>query len=273
MQRHRQFVYILASLSLLFPFAGQISAQIESLKEAKKRIEKTFEKRMFFLQVPVDTTDFQIELPKSERRSFNPATPYLLEVGDVKLKKKRIDLRARRVYIFQDSKRKLHRFRGRRARYRIKWREEISSPNQWQSILTKTLHPIDSGTGGQDMFWPPDLPEEFYQYGHGPSRELTPGIFTVGTDITKPTCEYCPDPDYPEAAKRQRMQGKVGLVVVITEEGYIAGIRLQDPAGQRFQELDWAAIVAVAKWRFKPATHDGKPIRIVTSVEVKFNIY
>jgi protein TonB len=37
--------------------------------------------------------------------------------------------------------------------------------------------------------------------------------------------------------------------------------------------LDQKAMEAVSKWRFRPATKDGKPVPVMVNVEVHFRLY
>ena len=37
--------------------------------------------------------------------------------------------------------------------------------------------------------------------------------------------------------------------------------------------LDEKAVEAVTKWKFEPATKDGKPVAVVINVEVNFRLY
>ena len=38
-------------------------------------------------------------------------------------------------------------------------------------------------------------------------------------------------------------------------------------------DIDQKAVEAVRKWRFAPATEDGKPISVSVSVHVTFNVF
>jgi TonB family protein len=85
---------------------------------------------------------------------------------------------------------------------------------------------------------------------------------------SKPRCVYCPRADYSDAAMREKVQGVVELVVVITAEGRVTGISVVKglPAG-----LTLKAIEAVRKWRLSPAIGpDGKPTAVRQIIEVAF---
>jgi len=59
-------------------------------------------------------------------------------------------------------------------------------------------------------------------------------------------------------ARRLGEQGEVRLDVHVSAEGKVLEIRLSQSSGSRL--LDQTAIETVKKWRFVPATVDGKPV-------------
>lgn len=77
-----------------------------------------------------------------------------------------------------------------------------------------------------------------------------------------------PPPDYPAAARRMGQQGTVILEVFILTNGSVGEIRLKTSSGHT--RLDEAAIEAVKKWRYLPATRGDKPIDYWYTQPVKF---
>ncbi|TDI37828.1 MAG: TonB family protein [Acidobacteria bacterium] len=74
-------------------------------------------------------------------------------------------------------------------------------------------------------------------------------------------------PLYTESAFKRGIEGRVILRIIIRKDGSIGAIRLH----QRLENgLDRAAITAVRKWKFKPASVDGAPINVLADVEVDF---
>lgn len=59
------------------------------------------------------------------------------------------------------------------------------------------------------------------------------------------------------------------LELVIDRQGVARSITVLRPLGFG---LDEAAADAIAKWRFSPGTQAGKPINLVTTVEVGFHL-
>jgi TonB family protein len=76
-------------------------------------------------------------------------------------------------------------------------------------------------------------------------------------------------PVYPESAKRERIQGMVILTAVITESGCVQGLSVLKSPDDR---LSVVAIVAVSRWRYRPARIDGTPVPIVMTVSVNFDL-
>jgi periplasmic protein TonB len=72
-----------------------------------------------------------------------------------------------------------------------------------------------------------------------------------------PKCEYCPDPEYSQEARKKKYEGVVVLMVVVTSEGKATNINIIKSPGLG---LDQKAVEAVCEWRFKPPMKDGKPV-------------
>jgi TonB family protein len=74
------------------------------------------------------------------------------------------------------------------------------------------------------------------------------------------------DPDYPAAARPQKLQGIIVLDVVVGSDGSVAGVRaLGGPP-----VLAQAAVDALRWWRFEPYRVDGNPVVAETTVAVEF---
>ena len=86
--------------------------------------------------------------------------------------------------------------------------------------------------------------------------------------VTPPHAIYAPDPEYPATAVKEHVRGFVTLQMVVGVDGLPRDIK----AVRSDRELDAAAIDAVKKWKFSPATKDGRPVPVVISVDVMFNI-
>jgi TonB family protein len=87
-----------------------------------------------------------------------------------------------------------------------------------------------------------------------------------GAVVTKPRVIRHPDPEYPDRAREQHLQGKVILWLTIGRDGQVKAIEAL--SGERL--LVPAAIEAVKQWTFQPALEDGRPATYATSMEVNF---
>ncbi len=75
-------------------------------------------------------------------------------------------------------------------------------------------------------------------------------------------------PVYPPAARTVRMSGVVKVDVVVDEQGKVTEV--QKTSGP--QMLQRAAADAIKKWKFKPFTRDGQPIKATGFVSFNFSL-
>jgi len=76
------------------------------------------------------------------------------------------------------------------------------------------------------------------------------------------------NPTYPPAAKTIRMSGVVKVDVVVDEQGKVSEV--QKTTGP--QMLQRAATDAIRKWKFKPFTRDGQPIKATGFINFNFSL-
>jgi TonB family protein len=92
-------------------------------------------------------------------------------------------------------------------------------------------------------------------------------ILDVGGDVTEPVLVSAPRPVYPAEAREKRLTGIVTLTAVIGETGKVTRV---EPLGSPEPMLTAAAVEAVGKWTYKPATKGGKPVKVRLHVTVSF---
>lgn len=78
-------------------------------------------------------------------------------------------------------------------------------------------------------------------------------------------------PDYTSGATRAGIQGRVWIEAVITEEGTV--VEPQLVRGLPDDELNRRALDAVVQWRFKPGERDGRPVKVIATFTIDFNIH
>jgi TonB family protein len=90
--------------------------------------------------------------------------------------------------------------------------------------------------------------------------ELTP-------DVTPPKRTRGPSVNLPEAARRKRLTGTVGVRMIVTEKGEPVDFEVVESAGD---VLDQAVLRAVRQFRFEPAVKDGIKVRVSHTIRFTF---
>lgn len=94
---------------------------------------------------------------------------------------------------------------------------------------------------------------------------------TVGTTPIKPARPISnPNPMYPPDAVQQGLEGRVILSVTIAVTGSVTKVTVTESCGH--PSLDQAALDAVRRWRFSPATRDGKPVEWTARLPIRFRL-
>jgi TonB family protein len=101
--------------------------------------------------------------------------------------------------------------------------------------------------------------------GQEPVKQET--VHVIGSGVIPPIPIHRVEPEYPELARKERVQGAVLLEMVVGSDGVPSRIEVHLPAGHGFDER---AIQSVSQWRFTPGMKDGKPVAIRAGVEVTF---
>jgi TonB family protein len=78
-----------------------------------------------------------------------------------------------------------------------------------------------------------------------------------------------PAPHYPREAQRRNIGGSVRVQVTVAADGSVERLQLAEGSGNR--ELDRAAMEAVRRWTFKPATRNGQAVAATVIVPLEFN--
>ena len=100
-----------------------------------------------------------------------------------------------------------------------------------------------------------------------PKATAKPKPRTPSTTTPKPLASN-PVPKYPVAALRRNEGGTVLLRVSVGSDGTPTDIDVTQRSGSR--DLDRAAVNAVRKWQFTPATRNGRPVASTVTVPVEF---
>jgi protein TonB len=107
-----------------------------------------------------------------------------------------------------------------------------------------------------------------------PSQPLTspPAKEISAPQMKKAQARYRenPEPRYPLEARRRREEGRVLLNVLLDAAGAPEKVAVKESSGSEL--LDSAAISAVARWKFDPASDNGKPVDSEVEVPVRFQL-
>jgi TonB family protein len=96
------------------------------------------------------------------------------------------------------------------------------------------------------------------------------GVYRSGVGgVTAPVPIYKPEPEYSEEARKAKFQGTVQLYVEIDITGRTTNMKVMHSLGLG---LDDKAMAAVAKWKFKPGTKNGKPVPVMALIDVVFRL-
>lgn len=95
------------------------------------------------------------------------------------------------------------------------------------------------------------------------------GAIPLGPGITFPRVLYKVEPEYSPEARADHIQGSVVVQLAIDDKGKPTGVTVISPLGFG---LDERAEAAVEKWEFKPASKEGKPVKVLATVQVNFRL-
>lgn len=104
--------------------------------------------------------------------------------------------------------------------------------------------------------------------GTGPGMGDEP--LRVGGEVKAPQLINKVEPGYPEAARKARMEGVVILEAIITASGSVEEVKILKSVNPL---LDASAQRAVSQWRYRPATLNGRAVRVYLTVTVTFNLH
>ena len=117
-----------------------------------------------------------------------------------------------------------------------------------------------------------DLPDTdvVFEIPEGPPPSPEPeGPIQVGGDVLPPAKTFAPQPQYTEIARKARLQGVVIVQAIIDKGGNVTNVKVLKGLGMG---LDQAAVDAIKKWKFDPATLNGKPVAVYYNLTVNFRL-
>jgi len=100
------------------------------------------------------------------------------------------------------------------------------------------------------------------------TASAVPKRVRVGGQVMAAKLVHKVDPKYPKQAKKDHVSGLVRMEIVVGGDGRVVQMKVVsgDPM------LVPAATEAVQKWRYRPMTINGKPVEVVSEVDVNFQL-
>ena len=99
-----------------------------------------------------------------------------------------------------------------------------------------------------------------------PTGEKT---YRTGHGVHGPKPISTPDPEYSEAARQQKVEASLNVLMIVDEQGRPTTLYVTRPAGHG---LDEQALRAVQQWRFRPAMFQGNPVPVAINVEISYRL-
>lgn len=106
--------------------------------------------------------------------------------------------------------------------------------------------------------------------GPGSGGNIGGGVFHIGGSVLAPKLLFSPEPEFSEEARKAKFSGDVQVYLIVDENGNPTHVKVVRGVGMG---LDEKAIEAVRQYKFKPATQNGKPVKVDLYVNVNFQIF
>jgi TonB family protein len=100
-------------------------------------------------------------------------------------------------------------------------------------------------------------------------NEDPPRVYTVEDGATAPRVIDRSAPDYTDQARMARLTGTVVVKLIVEQDATLRDVHVSKSLGMG---LDEKALEAVKTWQFMPGTMDGKPVAVLTTVAVNFQL-
>jgi protein TonB len=94
-------------------------------------------------------------------------------------------------------------------------------------------------------------------------------IYQLSSDITAPVLIDRVTPRYPTVDARLGREGQVIILVVVEKDGSVSSTKVLRSVSN---SIDTAAVAAVEKWLYRPASLNGRPVRVSLVVGIDFTI-
>jgi protein TonB len=108
--------------------------------------------------------------------------------------------------------------------------------------------------------------------GDGKDKGFGGGAYGPGAGVNNPSVLWEEKPKYTSEAMRAKIQGVAEVEAVVSETGLVGEVRIHKSLDKVFG-LDLEALAAARKWRFRPATLQGKPVAFKVIIQLEFRLH
>lgn len=280
--------YLIPSLLCLLS-VSTINVGADAAKSLEDDLKKVYELRMLSLKNPYGANKLRFDSQGTLAGSA-AACPWsicgLLQVEKVALARGHLEIRGKRVILALRSGKSDVKVVPLATDRAIQIRVDLPNPPLDLPQLNRILSKIFEG--GELLarvanYWKPNFdlggPDAADQMNA--LRDRVPSVVVAELEgnrpvyvaspgkIDPPKALHMPDPEYTDSARRQRLEGKAIMMVVVNEKGFPEVLEITKGLGEG---LDLMALTAVSNWTFKPAMKSGEPVAVVINVEVNFRL-
>jgi protein TonB len=96
-------------------------------------------------------------------------------------------------------------------------------------------------------------------------------VYTPGNGVSLPQVVKQVKAEYTNEAKQNRIEGTVGLEVVVQADGSVGDVKVAQSLDAIYG-LDANAVKAMKQWTFKPGVRDGTPVAVRVHVEMNYSL-
>jgi TonB family protein len=137
-------------------------------------------------------------------------------------------------------------------------------PAFWQTYAEYYFPALDAGPNST----PPVRAQPMF--ARGDNRAAPEPIMHIGGRVKAPTMLWNETPKFTPTAKALKYSGNVRVYLWVSKGGTPSHISVANAAGLG---LDEAAVEAVKRYRFAPATLDGRPVTVDIFMDVNFQVF
>jgi TonB family protein len=260
-------------------FTALATAQTAISDHLERDLRQHYEKKVVlvrhFYEGPLLRYDETMQVVRAPEGSWT-VTGYV-QIKKVRVKDRAVFMEGERLAAIFDDKKKTMRL----ARYDepvvIKF-PILSDEDTRKKLLQIFVSKSDDAVSLVPDFWrhyaeTHDLADPSKPYAEAPKPPVPPSdVHRVGGEITPPRPTYKPEPSFTQFARRFRIQGQMGLVLTLNEQGEPQDISIVKPLGAG---LDESAVAAIQQWRFEPSRmkDSGEAVKVRIQIDVDYRFY